>query len=87
VEDDQIRAMLGSLSRPHPSGGTVVESAALLAAGGDYEAAVAWIMAHSGVPEVTVAAPQRGLHGPREGAGGRFGSAPARFVLPPGALV
>jgi hypothetical protein len=87
MEDEQIRTMLGSLSRPHPSGGRVVESAALLAAGGDYEAVVAWIVAHAGAPEVAAAVPQRGLHGPREGAGGRFGSAPARFVLPPGALV
>lgn len=87
MEDEQIRAMLAPLSRPHPSGGRVVESAALLAAGGDYEAVVAWILAHAGAPEVAVAAPQRGLHGPREGSGGRFGTTPARFVPPPGALV
>ena len=87
MDDQEIRTMLGLLSRPHPSGGRVVESAALLASGGDYEAIVGWIMAHAGESEAVAAAPQRGLHGPRESAGGKFGSAPARFLLPPGALV
>ncbi len=87
MDDDQIRAVLGTLSRPHPSGGRVVEVAALLAAGGDYEAVIAWIVAHAGTPEAAAAAPRRGLHGPRDDAAGRAGSAPVRFVLPPGALV
>lgn len=89
MDDDEIRAMLRPLSRSHPSGGRVVEGAALLAAGGDYEAVMAWIVAHRGTPEAASAvAPRRGLHARRtEATGGMFGSAPVRFVLPPGALV
>jgi hypothetical protein len=89
MDDDQIRAVVTRLSRPHPSGGQVIERAALLAAGSDYEAVMAWIVAHAGAPEaVAVAAPTGGLHGARRDQSvGMFGSAPARFVLPPGTLV
>lgn len=86
--DDEIQALLKRLSRRHSSGGTVIERAAILAEGSDSAAIVAWILDHAGEPE---AAPdrsnKRGLHSPRLtepiGAGPR---APARYVLPAGAL-
>ena len=86
----EIRAVVARLGRPHPSGGTVIERAALLAEGGDFAATVAWIVAHGGEPETSsIPAPaQRGLHGSRsDGARSAAGSrTPRRFVVPPGAL-
>jgi hypothetical protein len=83
--DDEIRALLSRLSRRHPSGGTVIERAAIVAEGADSNAVVAWILDHAGEPE---AAPdtssRRGLHSPR--VSGPAGGAPARYVLPAGAL-
>src|SRR5215211_7911950 len=45
--DDAIRAVVVRLSRPHASGGDVIERAAILAEGGDAAAIVAWIIAHA----------------------------------------
>jgi len=84
-----IRSLVARLGRPHASGGTVVERAALMAEGADLEAAVTWILAHGGEPEISAPpAPRGGLHGPRSNsAGAGAGSrTPRRFLLPPGAL-
>jgi len=86
--DDAIRAVVLRLSRPHSSGGSVIERAAILAEGGDAAAIVAWILAHAGEAEATVPrASSRGLHGPRLG-GDHEGTRviPRRYVLPVGAL-
>jgi hypothetical protein len=88
MDDDVIRAMVTRLSRRHPSGGKVIERAAILAEGGDLESVVKWIVAHDGEPEAR--APARstgGLHGARVTASAEAGRAPARYVLPAGALV
>jgi hypothetical protein len=88
-DERAIRAVVARLGRPHPSGGTVIERAALLAEGADFDATIAWIVSHGGQPETSAApAPQRGLHGSRsDGARGGAGSrTPRRFVVPPGAL-
>jgi len=88
VNDDPIRATVTRLSRKHPSGGTVIERAAILADGSDFEAVMAWIVAHGGRPETTVRkAPSSGLYGSR-GQNDDAGPArtPSRFVLPAGAL-
>jgi hypothetical protein len=88
MDDPAIRALLSRLARPHASGGQVVERAALLAAGGDFPDVIAWIAAHAGAPESTVA-PGRGLglHGTRIADGGGAGQrAPQRYVLPAGQL-
>ena len=88
MDDDEIRTLLKRLGRVHPSGGTVVERAAVLAEGADFDAVMAWILAHGGEAEERVAkAPSTGLHGSRgqDGAGTEQ-RAPSRFVLPPGAL-
>jgi hypothetical protein len=89
IDEDAIRALVIRLSRPHRSGGEVIERAAIMAAGADSAAVIAWIVDHAGVPEAAIAkAPERGLHGSRLSSGGEAQSkAPLRFVLPAGALV
>ncbi|HEV2814552.1 MAG TPA: hypothetical protein VGW10_14960 [Solirubrobacteraceae bacterium] len=80
-EDDEIRALVTRLSRPHRTGGRVVERASLLAAGNDFAAVIAWIEAHGGEPEAPPAAKtQRGLHSSRLAP--RDDAAPLRFILP-----
>jgi hypothetical protein len=87
VDDDAIRALVMRLARPHSSGGKVIERAAILAEGTDSAEIMAWITAHSGIPEATVATPSRhGLHGSRLGDGGAKPQTSLRFVLPAGAL-
>jgi hypothetical protein len=88
MNESEIRALLTGLSRPHPSGGVVIERAAIVAAGSDFPAVMDWITAHAGVSDDSVAAPQSdGLHGSR--MSGRVATPtrpPLRFVLPAGAL-
>jgi hypothetical protein len=85
--EQQVRALVARLGRPHASGGTVIERAALLAEGADFDAVVAWILAHGGEPEApATTAPVRGLYGPRSDRGGGESQAPRRFVLPRGAM-
>lgn len=85
--DDEILALVKRLSRPLPSGEQVIERAAILAAGADFEKVIDWVVAHDGQPEATpVAAPSRGLHGSHfEGSAARP-APPHRYVLPRGAL-
>jgi|SRR5687768_7513716 hypothetical protein len=86
--DDAIRAVVARLARPHRSGGTVIERAAILAEGTDSAAIVAWILAHSGRPEADAPpAASRGLYGGSSTNGAvaaRRG--PSRYLLPAGAL-
>lgn len=87
MEDDAIKTLVTRLGRPHPSGGQVVERAAILAEGADFDSVMEWIVARDGKPEMAVAAaPSRGLHSARLTDGGAGGPTPLRFVLPPGAL-
>src|SRR4051794_22815425 len=88
LDDDAIRSILTRLGRAHPSGGTVIERAAILAEGADFEAVMAWIVAHGGEPEATLPSASRsGLHGSRvHESGGSARRAPSRLVLPAGAL-
>jgi hypothetical protein len=88
MDDDAIRALVGRLARPHPSGGKVIERAAILAEGTDSTAIMTWITAHAGIPETTIARPPRhGLHGSRLGDGsGAESRTPPRYVLPASAL-
>jgi hypothetical protein len=89
VDDDAIRTVVTRLARPHPSGGDVIERAAIMAEGSASVAIIEWITDHAGAPEATAAAdPRRGLHGSRLGDSGSAGArAPARYVLPAGAVV
>jgi hypothetical protein len=86
--DDEIRALVTRLSRGHPSGGTVIERAAIVAEGADSDAVVTWILDHAGEPEAAVdTSSKRGLHGPRRSGPLRPDvRPPARYVLPAGAL-
>ncbi len=88
MDDDAIRSLLTRLGRAHPSGGTVVESAAIRAEGADFDAVIAWVRAHGGEPEASTAKPSTsGLHGSRVHDAGRAEPrAPSRFVLPAGVL-
>jgi len=88
VEDDAILALVTRLSRPHASGGDVIERAAILAEGAESPAVIAWIISHDGEPESAVgAASTRGLHASGL-SGGRDAPSrpPLRFVLPAGTL-
>jgi hypothetical protein len=88
MDDDAIRSLVTRLSRPHPSGGEVIERAAILAEGADSSAVLTWITDHAGEPESQAPpAPGRGLHSARLHDRGASGSStPRRYVLPPGAL-
>jgi hypothetical protein len=88
VDDDQILALVKRLARPHASGGTVIERAAILAESADFGSVMAWIADHHGQPEATVAAGStHGLHGARLNNGGtEQRRTPLRYVLPAGTL-
>jgi hypothetical protein len=84
VDDPDIRALLTRLARPHPSGGKVIERAAILAEGADFPEVVEWIMDHAGRPDTPLAGGQdRGLHGSRTHEPLRADQRRAlRYVLP-----
>ena len=88
MDDLDINALVTRLSRPHSSGGVVIERAATLAEGADFAAVMHWITAHAGTPDAPVSATRgRGLHGSRMIVGDATPSrVPPRFVLPPGML-
>jgi hypothetical protein len=88
MDDEAIRSMVTRLARDHPSGGSVVERAAIVAEGADFDAVMAWIVAHGGKPEAVAETSSRhGLHGSRLHASGGSGPrAAARFIFPAGAL-
>ncbi len=89
VEDDDIKILVTRLARVHPSGGTVVERAAIMAEGTHSTAVMSWVLAHGGTPEVAKAraSSRHGLHGARVDASGTSEARnPARYVLPAGAL-
>ena len=87
MDDDAILALVTSLARPTPAGGQVIERAAIMAAGADARAVVAWIMDHDGEPEQSASTTaRRGLHGARLTDPGGAPRAPLRFVLPAGVL-
>jgi hypothetical protein len=83
-DDDAVRAVVMRLSRAHPSGGRTIERAAILAAGTDSGAILAWIDSHAGEPEALApAAAGRGLYSERGAADTRK---PLRYLLPSDAL-
>jgi hypothetical protein len=85
-DDQEIRRLVRRLSRPHRSGGRVIERASLMAEGADFEAVMAWIEAHGGSAEAPAPSrAARGLHSERmaENAAEQM---PLRFVLPADAV-
>ena len=84
-EESAIRAVVTRLSRTDPSGGSVIERAAIVAEGADSQAIIEWIVAHAGRPEAIVPpAAGRGLHSGRMTRGAE--QQPRRYVLPAGVL-
>jgi hypothetical protein len=83
VDDVAIRALVVRLSRPHRSGGDVIERAAIMAEGADSADIVGWITDHAGEPETATAGRGGGLHSAKTAQTGR---PPLRYVLPAGAL-
>ena len=88
MEDEDIRALVKRLARPHNSGGAVIERAAILAEAADFTSVIAWITNHEGQPETRVShVSTRGLHGSRvNDGGGEQRRPPLRYVLPAGTL-
>jgi hypothetical protein len=88
MDDLEINKLVTRLSRPHSSGGVVIERAAILAAGADFPAVMEWITARAGSPDTTaVATRTRGLHGSRlDDRTATPSRAPLRYVLPAEAL-
>ncbi len=88
VDDPAIRALLTRLARPHPSGGKVIERAAILAEGADFTEVVEWIIDHAGRPDTAVTkGAAGGLHGSRNVEPLREDQRRAlRYVLPAEAL-
>jgi hypothetical protein len=88
VDDDPIFALVKRLARPHPSGGKVIEHAAIMAAGSDSRAVIAWISSHAGAAETLRSASlaRGGLHGSRSSAPIGDRPAPRRYVLPAGVV-
>ena len=89
MDDTAIEAVVRRLARPHPSGGRVIERAAILAEGADSSELLIWISDHDGQPEAqAVAASEgRGLHSDRaDSRAAAAGRPPLRYVLPADAL-
>jgi hypothetical protein len=85
--DDAIQAVVARLARPHRSGGSVIERAAILAEGDRSAAILAWVVGHAGEPEIAPSQePHRGLYGTGFGGGVTAPRGPSRYVLPAGAL-
>jgi len=85
VEEPE-QTLVRRLSRPHPSGGVVIERAAILAAGSGSSAVLAWITAHGGEAELAVQAPGGGLHAGRDRPNALGSDTPLRYVIPAGTL-
>ena len=51
MDDQAIRVVVARLSRRHPSGGQVIERAAVVAEGAESGAILDWITSHDGLPE------------------------------------
>ena len=87
LTDDGIRVVVARLARPHRSGGSVIERAAILAEGDRSAEILDWIVGHAGEPEIAASAgPPRGLYGAGFGGGVTAPRGPARYVLPAGVL-
>jgi hypothetical protein len=81
---DATAVLVKRLARPHPSGGTVIERAVILAEGTHSTAILAWIADHDGTPDTTPPQSRNtGLHSRSPAAGDGRRPAPAqRYILP-----
>jgi hypothetical protein len=85
---DATGELVRRLSRPHDSGGRVIERSVILAEGAESGAILGWITDHDGVGDSSQAtARSGGLHGERTKASAASTGGPARrFVLPASAF-
>lgn len=83
LDDDGIRLLVERLSRPHRSGGRVIERAAILAEGLRSTGVLDWLGDHGWTPEVDApkAETRGGLYGQRDD--GRRSQMPRRYVSSP----
>lgn len=88
LDDTSIRKTVRRLSRPHPSGGRVIERAAVVASGTGSTAILAWIADHGGTAEdlAPSGGAQGGLHGLRVAQAHADLRQPLRYVIPAVAL-
>lgn len=86
VDDAAIRAIVARLARPHPSGGKVIERAAIVAEGDSAGQVVDWILGRAGRSEAAAPARGGGLHGARFAGTAREDGPPLRYILPAGVL-
>jgi len=86
MDDTTIRELVVRLARPHPSGGKVIERAAILAAGTGSADVVDWIVRHAATGESASSARTGGLHGARVATTGPADGPPLRYILPAGTL-
>jgi hypothetical protein len=88
MDEAAIRAVVTRLSRQHPSGGRVIERAAVVAEGADSGLILDWIRSHNGEPERrSTETSASGLHPTlRDGHRSAIASTPRRYLLPPSAF-
>ena len=86
MDDAAIADLVARLARPHPSGGKVIERAAILAEGSSAAAIIDWIVSRAGQGELAAARRAGGLHGGRSAGTGRTDGPPLRYILPAGLL-
>jgi hypothetical protein len=86
MDDAAIADLVARLARPHPSGGKVIERAAILAEGSSAAAIIDWIVNRAGQAEMAGASRAGGLHGGRFADTGRSEAPPLRYILPAGLL-
>jgi hypothetical protein len=86
MDDATIHDLVLRLSRPHASGGVVIERAAILAEGAVSGDVIEWIVSREGRGESAGAASSGGLHGGRRDAVARDDRPPQRYILPVGAV-
>ena len=86
MDDASIRAIVARLARPHPSGGKVIERAAIVAEGASATEVVDWIIDRAGRGEAAGPARAGGLHGARFAETVRNDGPPLRYILPAGVL-
>jgi hypothetical protein len=84
-EHDALLAAVVRLSRPHPSGGRVIERAAVLAAGPDAARILRWVTRYGEAEARGVPTGHEGIHG-RRGLAAPADRQPLRYVLPVAAL-
>jgi hypothetical protein len=87
MDDTAIDRIVRRLARPTPSGGHVIERAAVLAEGSHFSDIEAWILKSGGEPEALEGAATRGgVHMRGDRSGMRDEAVPVRYLLPPDAL-